>query len=149
MTFDDTDSATMQALLPESVQTLVAVIGYPATIRLIEALGGTTLHARTSERRSRTGGPYALLGDILTDSEVNSLMHHVGGAAFYIPRCDSVLRKVRNARFVADIAKAKATGSSCRKAMATLCPKYGFSDRYGWQLLRQYATASNVSSLAS
>lgn len=143
---NETDLMMARDFLPESVQTLVAVIGYPATARLINTLGGTTLHARTNERRTRTGGLYALLCDVLTAGEVAALTHHVGGASFYIPRCDSVLRKVRNARFIADLTEARAAGSSGRGAMAALCPKYGFSDRYGWQLLSQAKDTPTISS---
>lgn len=137
MTPCENDQARLQALLPESVHTLIAILGYSATMRLITALGGTTLHACTSERRVRSGGVYALLRGVLTRQETQALIHHVGGASFYVPRCDSALRELRNTRFLSEVAKEKAAGRSARQAMAILCPRYGFSDRYGWQLLRQ------------
>ncbi|MGL5344818.1 MAG: Mor transcription activator family protein [Plesiomonas sp.] len=137
MTLCEIELEHVQTLLPESVHTLISILGYSATMRLISTLGGTTLHARTSERRARSGGVYALLHDVLTEKEADALMHHVGGAPFYVPRCDSALRELRNARFIADITKEKAAGYSSRQAMAILCPRYGFSDRYGWRLLRQ------------
>lgn len=137
MRMNDVGSSVASEFLPESAQTLIAVIGYSATLRLVTELGGTTLHARTNERSGRDGGVYALLDGVLSDSEIEALMRHVGGAPFYIPRCDGAVRKMRNARFIEEIHRVKASLGSYRKAMAALCPKYGFSDRYGWKLLSQ------------
>ncbi|KAB7715537.1 mor transcription activator family protein [Plesiomonas shigelloides] len=137
MTLCETDLAHLQDSLPESVHTLIAILGYSATMRLITALGGCTLHARTRDRSERSGGVYALLRGVLTEQETQTLMHHVGGASFYVPRCDSALRELRNTRFLSDLDSEKAAGRSVRQAMAILCPRYGFSDRYGWRLLRQ------------
>ncbi|EFX1701596.1 mor transcription activator family protein [Shigella sonnei] len=144
----ETDLAHLQDSLPESVHTLIAILGYSATMRLISALGGSTLHARTRERCERSGGVYALLRGVLTESETQTLLHHVGGAPFYVPRCDRALRAARNARFLVDIAKEQKSGRSLRQAMAVLCPRYGFSDRYGWRLLRQQSDSQQLSSPA-
>ena len=41
-TFSETDLRDAQALLPDSVQQLISVIGFPALTRLIRSFGGVT-----------------------------------------------------------------------------------------------------------
>lgn len=90
-TFSETDLRDAQALLPDSVQQLISVIGFPALTRLIRSFGGVTLSGKTGAHAERTGGVHALLHDVLTEDEINKLIRFLGGAPFYIPRCDHAL----------------------------------------------------------
>ena len=55
-TFSETDLRDAQALLPDSVQQLISVIGFPALTRLIRSFGGVTLSGKTGAHAERTGG---------------------------------------------------------------------------------------------
>ena len=70
-TFSETDLRDAQALLPDSVQQLISVIGFPALTRLIRSFGGVTLSGKTGVHAERTGGVHALLHDVLTEDEIN------------------------------------------------------------------------------
>lgn len=125
----------LEALLPPSAIALIHVLGYDATARLVTNFGGVTLTAKGGEVAERTGGAYSMMYDVMTEEEVARLKQYVGQAAFYIPRCETAVRKLRNARFVAAVAERQDMGLSIRQALAVLCPQFGISDRLGWELL--------------
>ncbi|ELP5720433.1 mor transcription activator family protein [Enterobacter asburiae] len=124
--------------LPETMHELIRVLGYDAAMRLAESFGGSTLSGKTGAAKERTGGVHRLLESVLTRDEIRRLIAWAGGAALYIPRCDAAVRVRRNARFADDYNNLLSEGCSGRSAMAQLCPRYGFSDRYGWELMRRW-----------
>ncbi|EHF8059023.1 mor transcription activator family protein [Salmonella enterica subsp. enterica serovar Oranienburg] len=132
-----TDLSSVKSHLPESALELVDVLGWAATARLISRFGGVSLSGNTGRARERTGGVHRMLREVLTEDEVRKLVRHLGSMAFYIPRCDVALRELRNTRFMAEMDDALASGCSMRQAMARLCPRFGFSDRYAWRLMRR------------
>ncbi|PPA30452.1 mor transcription activator family protein [Aeromonas jandaei] len=136
ITVNNSELAELEELLPESAKALVHVLGYAATAKLINRFGGVTLSAKSGAAKERSGGVHALLRDVLTAEEINTLIAYLGADQFYIPRCDIALRQLRNARFVAAVSERQATGISIRRAMAELCPQFGISDRVGWNLIR-------------
>ncbi|WP_063922564.1 Mor transcription activator family protein, partial [Enterobacter roggenkampii] len=79
----------------------------------------------------------ALLRDTIGDEKTQLLIKNFGGEVLYLPRCDRALRELRNRRFLAEFAEVRGQGSSSLMAMTFLCPKYGFSDRFAWELLAQ------------
>ncbi|MET4859247.1 mor transcription activator family protein [Morganella morganii] len=133
--FNHRELERVSALLPQSVKDLADTIGYPLTTKLISHFGGVTLSAKMGLVTDRSGGVYRFLKDVFTENECRQLMHYLGNAAFYIPRCDKAFRILRNQRFLAEYDLLCQNGYSGRQAMAQLCPKYGFSDRIGWDLI--------------
>ena len=133
--FSHHDLESISALLPESVKDLADVVGYPVTTKLISHFGGVTLSAKTGLAKDRSGGVYLLFKGIFTESECRQLMRYFGDTAFYIPRCDKAFRTLRNQQFLTEYDALCQNGFSGRQAMAQLCPKFGFSDRIGWDLL--------------
>ncbi|CDL80206.1 mor transcription activator family protein [Xenorhabdus cabanillasii] len=142
ITLEHTELAQLESLLPDSALQLIDVIGYPATARLISRFGGVTLSAKTGRAAERSGGVYRLLREVLTDEECKTLMGYLGDAPFYIPRCETAFRSLRNGRFLAELTALCQDGLSRRQAMARLCPRYGFSDRIGWKLVSEQAAAA-------
>lgn len=135
ITVNHDELAQLENLLPDSAKALIHVLGYAAATRLINRFGGVTLAAKSGAARERTGGVHALLREVLSEEESGKLIAYLGADQFYIPRCDTALRKLRNARFVAAMAERQEMGLSIRQAMAVLCPQFGISDRLGWELL--------------
>lgn len=135
ITINHDEMLRIEALLPESAKALITVLGYATTIKLINRFGGTTLSQKSGMAQERTGGVHRLLREVLNDEESKKLIAYLGSDQFYIPRCDVALRELRNARFVADVAKCQTEGLSIRQAMGVLCPTYGISDRQGWKLI--------------
>lgn len=131
-------------LLPPVVIQIADLIGFPATERLLSAFGGTTfpigkgLRALGAQRA-------ALLRDTIGDHNAKILFKNFGGFPLYLPRCEQALRELRNQRFLAEFHAIRQDGTSSLMAMTILCPKYGFSDRTGWNLLSlQKNSASSV-----
>ncbi|MGK5746759.1 Mor transcription activator family protein [Proteus mirabilis] len=135
-TIDEAELERLENLLPDSAKQLIDVIGYNATSRLISRFGGVTLAGVSGEAAERTGGIHRLLREVLNEDECKQLLHYIGKTAFYIPRCEEAFRQIRNQRFIKELLTLGEQGRSRRQAMALLCPKYGFSDRIGWKLLR-------------
>jgi hypothetical protein len=141
ITVNNSELAELEALLPESAKMLIHVLGYAATATLINRFGGVSLSGKSGDAQERTGGVHAKLREVLTEEELGKLIAYLGAEQFYIPRCCDVLRKLRNARFVAAVAAMQAQGTSLRLAMSMLCPEFGFSDRTGWALISKSAPA--------
>lgn len=130
------DIEQVKALLPESVQQIAELIGYPATARLLDKLGGTTFLVGRGVRGLGTARS-ALLREAIGDENSQLLVKHFGGEVVYLPRCVRALRELRNRTFLAEFAQLRSSGVSPLMVVTQLCPKYGFSDRFAWGLLSQ------------
>lgn len=119
-------------LLPETVQQMVDLVGFPTVEKIITNFGGATF-------RFTDGVHYfpklkALIG---LESAVK-LREVFRGEWVYIPRCETALRVLRNYRFKADFdCLTQHLNKSGRMAMLELCPKYQLSDRSGWEIVAQ------------
>lgn len=130
-------------LLPETVQQMVDLVGFPAVEKIITNFGGATFRF--------TDGAYyfpklkALIG---LESAVE-LREAFRGEWVYIPRCETALRVLRNYRFKADFdCLTQHLNKSGRMAMLELCPKYQLSDRSGWEIVAQVRNPKESSNFA-
>ncbi|ECZ1841194.1 mor transcription activator family protein [Salmonella enterica] len=137
ITFPDADRLPVDCL-PEDARELIRLLGYDSALRLVRTFGGVSLSGRTGAARERSGGVYRFLVDVLSREEIARITAWTGGAEFYIPRCDAAIREQRNACFIRDYHRLLDGGFSGRCAMAWLCPRYGFSDRRGWAILKRW-----------
>jgi hypothetical protein len=128
------DIEQVKALLPESVQQIAELIGYPATVRLLDKLGGTTFPIGKG-LRALGAARATLLRETIGDVNAQLLVKHFGGEVLYLPRCDRALRELRNRSFLTEFAQLRDSGVSSLMVMTQLCPKYGFSDRFAWGLV--------------
>ncbi|WP_164119795.1 hypothetical protein [Serratia marcescens] len=129
------DYEQVQELLPESVQQIASLIGFPATSKLIQQFGGVQFRIGKGLRSSGQRR-IALLQETLTPEQVALLMQHFSGEDLYIPRCQDAWREWRNRCFLAEIEQLKAEGESLTMALTLLCPKYGIAATRAWELLR-------------
>jgi hypothetical protein len=127
----DIDSNT-DDLLPPVLKEVTDLIGFPAMIRLIDALGGTdfTFSTRADQR-------FGMLIQAVGSQNAHILCEHFCGDV-YIPRASVALRKWRDQQFVSDVLARNAQGTSLSLALSELCPHYGFSMRWGWVVLGRY-----------
>lgn len=128
------DLEQVKALLPESVQQIADLIGYPATARLLDVLGGTTFPVGKG-LRAMGATRAALLKQTVGEDNAALLVKNFGGEVLYLPRCDRALRELRNRSFLDEFNQLRDNGISSLMAMTQLCPKYGFSDRFAWGIL--------------
>ena len=90
------------ALLPDSVLELAEEIGLAATLRLVAARGGTTVHVPKLEPRTRLVG-HRLAGE-LGFPNLAALAAARGGEKIQVPRCSAARRELRNLRIVEEAA---------------------------------------------
>ncbi|MEQ9889043.1 Mor transcription activator family protein [Pectobacterium zantedeschiae] len=127
-------------LLPDVVLQIADLIGFPATARLLEKFGGTTFPIGKGLRA--LGAHRAeLLRETVGVDNAALLVKKFGGEVLYLPRCDRALRELRNQRFLSEFAALRESGTSGNMAMMQLCPVYGFSDRFAWELVRESKNA--------
>ncbi|MGL9773811.1 MAG: hypothetical protein ACR5LG_07505 [Sodalis sp. (in: enterobacteria)] len=88
--------------MPESVQQIAGLIGFPATEALIRHFGGVPFRIGKGLRGAKERR-IALLQEVLTPSQVALLMHHFGGEELYIALCDKAGRDGRNRCFLAEL----------------------------------------------
>lgn len=131
-----TDIGQVRGLLNDTIRDIIDLIGLDATIRLVEHLGGTSFDMPRGSRDSRR---LRILQEILGADQISALLEIYGGAQLYIPRCDAALRALRNARFRAEVQGAVAAGNSQKMAVQLLAPKYGFSERRAYDILKETA----------
>lgn len=120
---------------PEICVDIINLIGINQAMKLFKAFGGSTF-AIGKGTRFLGGARANALRAILTDGEINKLQKHFSGEVLYIPRCAGVLREIRNRNFLNEFSEMRQTGETVAACMAALLPKYGFSNRWGWKLLR-------------
>ena len=131
-----TDIGQVRGLLNDTIRDIIDLIGLDATTRLVEHLGGTSFDMPRGSRDSRR---LRILQEILGADQISALLEIYGGAQLYIPRCDAALRALRNARFRAEVQGAVAAGNSQKMAVQLLAPKYGFSERRAYDILKKTA----------
>ncbi|MCX9038977.1 hypothetical protein NLN82_23410 [Citrobacter portucalensis] len=135
-TMQENYTPDMSSKLPEVVTEIISIIGFNSAMKLVKTFGGTTLPIGKGIRF--LGGKNASkLRDLLSEEEVKKLHWYFSGSVLYVPRCDYILREVRNAAFLKEFSSMREAGVSSLECMRELPPKYGFTDRYGWQLLKK------------
>jgi hypothetical protein len=126
---------SLEELLPDTARQLAAVIGFPATQRLIERFGGACFPVG---RGLRGSGERRLdmLREVIGEDATAKLVHHFGGeSSLVIPRCADALREWRNRCFLADIDELQAQGESLRMALTLLGPRYGIGNTRAWAIV--------------
>jgi hypothetical protein len=116
--------------LPSSVQTLIALIGLPLTLRMIDALGGTTLNLYRSdacvERLAATVGRDA----------AHAIIKFYGNTPVTVATCSKALVLVRNRDLLAKFDRlTQNEGRSARAAVTQIARDYGVHERTVWRVL--------------
>jgi Mor family transcriptional regulator len=131
-----TQIAQLQSLLPASIHEVATVIGMPATLRLVERFGGTTLPLPTGANRN--GRIYLrALAKQIGDDDAQKLAHHCAGEPLYIPRCDAALRRIRDLSICDQFDVIVREGTTANKAVVKLALEYKLTDRWIWNILQK------------
>ena len=64
-----------------------------------------------------------------------------GGTPLYVPRCSSVLTKLRQQEIIETFSRHTAQGKSSNAAVACLARRHGLSDRQVWKILKKVTSA--------
>lgn len=82
--------------LPKSAQNLIALIGLPSTLRLVDTHGGITVNLYNSETS------LTRMGETVGRENAERLLKFYGNAPFTVPLCMHALKSVRNAEILAE-----------------------------------------------
>lgn len=123
--------------LPESVLGMIEAVGFVNTEKIIAQFGGSTFKFSDGEVY------FPKLKELIGPESAVKLRQYFMGEDTYIPRCESALRILRNARLQADLDfMTEVEKKSIRTALLELCPKYSISDRQVWKILKKSRTTS-------
>lgn len=120
--------------LPTTAQKLVAVIGLPCALRLLDAYGGRTVNLYNSENSLEK------MSTIIGRDGAEKLLRFYGNAPFTVPTCQRAMRLVRNKEVLAEFDRLTAgdKGLSARQAVALITR--GFTpymhERTVWRILK-------------
>lgn len=122
--------------MPAMAREIAGLIGMPDTLRLVEALGGTTFPV--PKRENRMGElRFNLLEQAAGVKAADILCKQYGGTNLYIPRCADALRRARDTEIIRHFDAAIRTGRTGTEVVAELALRYRLSDRRIWLILKE------------
>lgn len=105
--------------------------------RLLDAYGGQTIRVPSVIPAERHHPLCRRLGKRCAAR----LIAAFGGTPLYVPRCSSVLTKLRQQEIIETFSRHTAQGKSSTAAVACLARRHGLSDRQVWKILKKVASA--------
>lgn len=127
---------TMQAdlsHLPLGAQKLIALIGLPLTLRLVDAHGGCTLNMYNSDNSMDR------MAEVVGHDAAAKLLKFYGNAPFTVPLCHSALKAMRNATILAEFdrltMKEKLSARQAVTSITRLFTPY-MHERTIWRILK-------------
>lgn len=122
--------------LPRNIRDILARLGPTMTLRLVIALGGTTVPV---PMRATPAGEvrYRQLCDMVGEETATALCREYAGTNIYIPACRQAVADRRDAALIADRDAMSRAGMSEREIVTGLALKYQLSDRHVWRVLQR------------
>lgn len=119
--------------LPETARLLQEALGGMRPFwRLLHNYGGQSL--RVPSREPCAEHP---LCQTLGVGAVRGLIAMFGGTSVYVPRCSSLLNRLRQHEIITAFSQSTSRGTSSVTAVAQLAKRYNLSDRRIWQILKK------------
>lgn len=116
--------------LPTSVQKLVALIGVPLTLRIVDQFGGTTLHLYRSE------ACVSKLADVVGREGAQKIIGFFGNTPLTVATCGKALTLLRNRDILAMFDRLTMTeGLSARSAVSRIVRDFRVHERSVWRIL--------------
>lgn len=134
------DLSQVKELLPRNVRDMAARIGLPATLMVVDKLGGTTW--RIAEGRNPEGEAKRAALAELVGSEIEEQLHReYAGEEIYLARCHAAVLRWRNLEIHARFEQGVREGRTARDLVAELAREYRLSDRWVWEIVNQHLPA--------
>ena len=127
----------LAALLPSQVVDIAQFIGYPKALLLIKGMGGVDFAVPRGLTKNRSEREQRLV-DAIGVEAAKRFMTIFGGARLYIPRCEQLLRELRNRKFCECIDSAVDGGMTQTKAVQKFAYEFGMTERNGYKVLKRY-----------
>lgn len=118
--------------LPKTAQIFVSLIGLPVTMLLVDQFGGKDL------RLYQRGDSLARLASKIGTEPAGKLFAYFGSDQFNVPKCDDLLKALRNARIHAEYDRITvAERRSDREAVHRLVDEFGLGERQVRRILKK------------
>lgn len=127
--------------LPESAQRLIALIGLPATLCLVDKFGGCTITLYGSENSLQK------MSDVIGREAAMKLLKLYGNAPFTVPLCHHALKAVRNADIIAEFDRlTMGEGMSARASVIKITRRFTpyLHERTIWRILKRSTAPKQV-----
>jgi len=126
--------------LPATARDMAEVIGLRKTLRLVEALGGTTFPV--PKRETKLGElRFNVLADVVGVDAADILVRRYGSTDLYIPRCAEALRRARDTAICREYDRLIQTMSG-NEAVQRLARTHRLSDRRVFDILKNTPVAT-------
>lgn len=125
--------------LPAVLLDIARLIGDDKALTLASSVGGCNFHVPTTEK---AGKNRKLLIDLVGEAATDKIIAYYGGDRLYIPNCKAALTNIRNNDFCRDVKLAIEQGQTKTAALKQAAIKYGFSERWGYNLLSKANNAN-------
>ncbi|HCL4135763.1 TPA: hypothetical protein N2C26_000211 [Pseudomonas aeruginosa] len=136
MARSEVDLREVQDMLPVTVRDMAGRIGLPATLVVVEQLGGTSW--RIAEGRARRGEARRAALAELVGSDIEEQLHtHYRGEEIYVARCHKALVRWRDLEIVERFEQGLRDGQTARSLLSDLARKYNLSDRWIWEIVNR------------
>lgn len=119
----------VQDMLPELVRDMAQRIGLPATLTVVEKLGGTIWYVADGHGPAGQARRDALAELVGKDIE-QQLHQHYAGTELSLPRCAAALRRIRDLGINQRFEQAVAGGASVRAAANDIARKEKLTSRW-------------------
>ncbi|MFZ6644443.1 hypothetical protein ACO0LO_01895 [Undibacterium sp. TJN25] len=119
--------------LPQSAQKLIALIGLPATLRLVDAHGGHAINLYNSENSLER------MAESVGREAAQKLLKFYGNDPFTVPLCHRALKAVRNKEVLAEFDRlTMEEGLSARASVTRITRKFTpyIHERTIWRILK-------------
>lgn len=137
------DAPAEAALLPESMAALASVIGWPATLAMVEAFAGRSLDIAVSETEMMHG-----IAAVIGDTAAAKLAAAYAPAVLYVPACAELARAERNRR-MRDEVRSLEQKMTTRRAVTRTAQLWRFTERTVWRCLAPSSTATETAPLVT
>lgn len=128
-------NAPQLAHLPASAQKLIALIGLMATLRLIDAHGGTAINLYNSQTSLDK------MGKIIGREAATKLLKFFGSDPFTVPNCKRAIILFRNAGILAQFDHLTlGEGLSARASVVAISRRQQLHERQVWRILKTTGT---------
>lgn len=140
---DKLSDEELSSLLPTQVVDIAQFIGYPKALLLIKGMGGVDFAVPRGLTKNRSEREQRLV-DAIDVEATKQFMAVFGGARLYIPRCEHLLREVRNRKFCECIDAAVDGGMTQTKAVQKFAYEFGMTERNGYKVLKRHRKGQSI-----
>lgn len=123
----------LEHLMPPTIAQIGALVGLDNAMRAVQYFGGLDINIPLTPK----GAVYDDLVYVFGKSNAHKIWQFYQGERIYINRCESLKKLVKEQAFLNELLKLMETGVKKTQAIKQLAIAFDFSERHGYEILRQ------------